>query len=65
MGCWEEEDHTSGLKVGDRAGSPQGKGTKKKIKLNHTQNITVISDKRFDEKESCKLTTELRVWCNW
>ena len=31
----------------------------------HTQNITVISDKRFDEKESCKLTTELRVWCNW
>lgn len=37
----------------------------KKKKLNHTQNITVISDKRFDEKESCKLTTELRVWCNW
>lgn len=32
VGCWEEEDHTSGPKEGDRAGSPQGKGKKERKK---------------------------------
>lgn len=51
VGCWEEEDHTTGPKEGDRAESPQGKGKKKNQKLlvstvnsNFVQNILISSN---------------------
>lgn len=50
-GCWEEEDHTSGLKVGDRAEVHRAKEKKKNQKLlvskvnsNIVQNILIPSN---------------------